>query len=277
MQIAANRLQWRIGGMLLGAIADRPINRLRQHYGLRPLHESFWLGGASHSLVCLACSPALQPPPPDWPKYVRMTGFCFWDAPAATELSADVQAFLAHPRPLVVVTAGSIGPAMQAAFLPYFQTSVSAIRSVGARAMVIGPADAQDLGAGEDLLALPAAPYSLIFPRAAAIIHHGGIGTTAQALRFGKPSLIVPWGVDQFYSAFQIAHVGAGRFLFWRSYTPQRATAALSAILMDPPYRVSRGGDRGHHRCRKWAGSVVRCVAGAAIAPQVWTCIEGHQ
>jgi rhamnosyltransferase subunit B len=68
-------------------------------------------------------------------------------------------------------------------------------------------------------------------------MHHGGIGTTAQALRYGVPSLIVPWGLDQFYSASQVARIGAGRSLLWRQYTAAHAQAALGALLGNPHFR----------------------------------------
>ena len=137
----------------------------------------------------------------------------------------------------MVVTAGSIGPDMRDAFAGYFQPSVRAIQALGARSLVIGPADSANFGASDDVMALPFVPYSLVFPHAAVVIHHGGIGTTAQTLRYGAPSLIVPWGVDQFFSASQIAHLGAGRSLLWRNYSVLKAQTALKALLEDARYR----------------------------------------
>jgi UDP:flavonoid glycosyltransferase YjiC (YdhE family) len=237
LQLAANRLQWRIGSIFLRQIADRPINRLRAQYHLNPLRESLWLGAASRQLVCVACSPAFQPVPPDWPPFVRMTGFCFWDKPASWEPPAPLRAFLQDERPYVVVTAGSVAPGVRDAFAGYFQTSVKAIGSLGLRALVIGRQEDSGLTSSE-VLELPFAPYSLIFPAAAAVVHHGGIGTTAQALRCGVPSLIVPWGVDQYYSASQIARIGAGSYLYWRRYTPGRAADSLAGLVRNKSRRA---------------------------------------
>jgi UDP:flavonoid glycosyltransferase YjiC (YdhE family) len=237
LQVAANRVQWRIGSIILRQIADRPINRVRAQYHLNPVRESLWLGAASRQLVCVACSPALQPVPPDWPPFVRMTGFCFWDKPETWEAPALLQAFLQDERPYVVVTAGSIAPEFREAFAGYFQTSVKAVGGLGLRALVIGWSGDSGLTSCE-ALALPFAPYSLIFPGAAAVVHHGGIGTTAQALRSGVPSLIVPWGVDQFYSASQIARIGAGNYLYWRRYTPDRAAASLAGLVQNKGVRA---------------------------------------
>jgi rhamnosyltransferase subunit B len=236
LQRQVNRLQWRVGSLVLRQIADRPINRVRSLYHLQPLHEALWLGAASPQLVCVTCSPAFQPRPPDWPNHVRMTGFCYWDGAAAWESPPELVAFQKNRRPYVVVTAGSIASPLGDVFADYFRTSVEAILSAGARALVIGQSpDAAPRH--DDVLRLPFVPYSAVFPSSAAVIHHGGIGTTAQALRAGVPSLVVPWGVDQFYTAAQVTRSGAGKFLYWRQFTPARASVVLTTLMTNPSYK----------------------------------------
>jgi sterol 3beta-glucosyltransferase/vancomycin aglycone glucosyltransferase len=236
LQRQVNRLQWRVGSLVLRLIADRPINQVRSQYHLKPLHETLWLGAASPQLVCVTCSPAFQPRPPDWPHHVRMTGFCYWDGPSSWESPPELVAFQSDQRPYVVVTAGSIAAPLGDVFADYFRSGVQAILSAGARALVIG--QSPDTGPQhDDVLRLPFAPYSVVFPPAAAIIHHGGIGTAAQALRAGVPSLVVPWGVDQFYTAGQMSRAGTGKFLYWRQFTPARAGAALADLMSNPTYK----------------------------------------
>lgn len=260
VQRASNRLSWKLGGLLLARIADRPINRLRAGYGLRPRREVLWLGNASESLVCLACSPAFQPPAPDWPTQVQVTGFCFWDTPSTWKAPPALQAYLREERPLVIVTAGSIGPHTRQAFLPYFRTSIAAIRQAGARALVIGlEASDLDVPLDGDVLALPFAPYSEIFPHCAAIIQHGGIGTIAQALRFGVPTLVVPWGFDQWYSATQVTRLGVGAYLSWQGFTIERAARALDTLL-----HSARVREAASHVCDQIAqedGAEAMCAA----------------
>jgi UDP:flavonoid glycosyltransferase YjiC (YdhE family) len=84
----------------------------------------------------------------------------------------------------------------------------------------------------EDVLSLPFAPFSQIYPRCRAVIHHGGIGTTAQALRAGVPALVVPWAFDQFFTAAQVEQIGAGSWLWHRGYTRERVARTLHALLM---------------------------------------------
>jgi rhamnosyltransferase subunit B len=76
-----------------------------------------------------------------------------------------------------------------------------------------------------------------VYPRCAVVIHHGGIGTVAQALRAGVPALIVPWGADQYLNAAQVAHLGAGRWLQRHCYTTERAAHGLDALLHQAWYR----------------------------------------
>jgi UDP:flavonoid glycosyltransferase YjiC (YdhE family) len=237
LQRASNRLSWTLGSLILRRMADAPVNRVRAGFGLLPRRDVFWLGNASPQLTCLACSPAFQPPEPDWPPFVRVTGFCFWDTPAEWAPAPELAAFLERPGPIVAVTAGSIAPSVAASFAPFYRASVAAIRRAGARALLVGAApDELDTGADDDALALPFAPYSHIFPRCAVVIHHGGIGTAAQCLRYGVPSLVVPWGVDQFYTGGRLTRLRAGLTLARRRYTPDRAADALARLIHDPAF-----------------------------------------
>ena len=118
-----------------------------------------------------------------------------------------------------------------------FQAGIAAIRQAGARALVIGaPADVLPDPLPDDVFALPFAPFSQIYPRCAAVIHHGGTGTLAQSLRAGVPALVVPWGVDQFFAGAQLARVGAGRWIRRPAFTAERGAHEVAALLDDPSY-----------------------------------------
>ncbi len=240
-----NRLLWRLGEIMFRGPADAPANQVRASFGLPPRHGVLWLGSLSPRLTCLACSPAFQPPVPDWPDFVRVTGFCYWDTPAQWSPSPALRAFLDDPTPVIAVTAGSIAPGMASAFASMYRTSVQAIRRVGAQALLIGGQLDQlmDVSA-PDVLAVPFAPYSQVFPRCAAVIHHGGIGTAAQCLRYGIPALVVPQGFDQYYVAARIARIDAGRMLYRDRFTLERATEALAALLHEPRYTQATRGIR---------------------------------
>ena len=86
------------------------------------------------------------------------------------------------------------------------------------------------------ILAVPYAPYSWVFPRAAAIVHQGGSGTTGQSMTAGKPTLIVPYGWDQPDNAMRIQRLGSGLHLPRSAYTVDNAAAAIRRLLTEPQF-----------------------------------------
>ena len=90
----------------------------------------------------------------------------------------------------------------------------------------------------ETVLALDAAPHDWLFPRVAAVVHHGGAGTTAAALRAGVPALVVPFIADQRFWGNRIRALGAGPGPFpRRQLQPEPLAAALRALVENPAYR----------------------------------------
>src|SRR5260221_5736149 len=198
LQRLGNRFSWFVGGIVLRQIVDKPINQLRRTFLVPPCSNLMSTGHLSPRFTALAVSSALVPRPDDWPQYVQMTGFYSWDRPSNWQFPEILKAFLPGDKPIVAVTAGSVAPEERALFISYYQTSIESILARGARALVINaPEDAIFPERREDVLQLPFAPFSEVFPACAAVIHHGGIGTIAQCLRAGVPSLVVPGGVDQ--------------------------------------------------------------------------------
>jgi len=88
----------------------------------------------------------------------------------------------------------------------------------------------------ENLFAVPYAPYAQIFPRASAIVHHGGIGTTGHSLRAGKPMLVMPYGGDQYDNGARVARLGVGRVMRRNHYRAERAVIEIDQLLENPNY-----------------------------------------
>jgi rhamnosyltransferase subunit B len=144
------------------------------------------------------------------------------------ELPEQLRAFLEAGEPPVVVGLGSIfslisGP-MQACLA---ETCVE----IGRRCLVIGHPSQQTFPAGT--LAVPHAPHALVFPRAAAVVVHGGAGSTAEALRSGRPVLVTPFAYDQFWMAAQVERLGVGRVVKTRQRTRDGFATALKEVLGD--------------------------------------------
>ena len=233
-----NRLMWDMGKPIFRAILDRPLNAVRKTYGLPPRYDVMYGHNQRADALAVLISSAFVPRPDDWPSNVSETGFCFWDAADNWQASDELTALLDGTRPVVAMSLGSMAHATNGIFAPYYRTGLAAIHQAGARALLIGV----DRATLPDplppaTLCLPYAPFSQIYPHCAAIIHHGGIGTLAQALRAGVPSLIVPWGADQFFDGAQVERLGVGKSLAQRRFTTARATSALTELLTDDRYR----------------------------------------
>lgn len=203
-------------------------NALRAELGLPPVRRLFngWIN--SPQLVIGFFTDWFAPPPPDWPPHVVLAGFPLWDEGALRDPSPDLEEFLAAGEPPIVFTAGSA--MMQAK--RFFQVSAEVCRASGRRGLFLTQFPEQ----------LPAplprgvrhfdyVPFSAVLPRAAAFVHHGGIGTTAQALAAGVPQLVVPLAHDQPDNALRIRRLGAGDFLLPRAYTAGNVAKHLARLM----------------------------------------------
>ena len=109
-------------------------------------------------------------------------------------------------------------------------------RRLGQRAILL-TGDRATVASDGDLFACAYAPHSHLFHRCCVIVHHGGIGTTGQALRAGKPQLVVPHMGDQNDNGHRIARAGIGRVLKAKLFSARRATPMLEDLLRDPARR----------------------------------------
>lgn len=212
-----------------------PVHRLRLELGLpRGLHPLFE-GQFSPAMTLALFSRVLTKPQPDWPPNVQVTGFVFYNGPDA--LDPALESFLAAGPPPVVFTLGSsaVGAAGR-----FYHESVDAVARLGVRAVLLtgGFAENQPVGSlPPGVLLVDRAPHQLLFPRARAVVHQGGIGTTAQALRAGQPMLIVPHAHDQPDNAFRVTNLGVARTVFPRQYKAPRVVRELDRLLRVEQYR----------------------------------------
>lgn len=210
-----------------------PVYQLRNELGLaRGAEPLFGARGNARALLGMF-SPLLGWPQPDWPANARVTGFAFYDR--HEPMPDTLRAFLERGEPPIVFTLGSA-----AVFDPglFYRESAQAAERLGRRAvLLVGPEPQQMLRSSERLEVASYAPYSELFPRAAAIVHHGGIGTTAQALRAGRPMVIVPFSHDQPDNAARTVRLGVATTIARKRYSAARAADSLRTVLADPAYR----------------------------------------
>jgi UDP:flavonoid glycosyltransferase YjiC (YdhE family) len=160
-------------------------------------------------------------------------GFPFFDQDFGGKgLDPALGAFLDAGPPPLAFTLGS--SAVNAAGDFYAQAAQAASR-LGRRAVLLAGAAAESLrGLPPGVLAASSAPYFQLFPRCAAIVHSGGVGTTAQALRSGRPQLVVPFSHDQFDNGTRVRRLGAGTWIHRHRLDARRLERALAAVLGDP-------------------------------------------
>jgi rhamnosyltransferase subunit B len=211
-----------------------PIRQLRADLGLPARADPLYEGQFSPGLTLALFSRLMADPQPDWPPHIQVTGFIFYQGPS--RLPLEVAHFLdAGPAPLVF----TLGSAAVSAAGPFYRESAEAARRLGHRAVLLVGTDPQNhpsepLPAG--VLAVPYAPHGDLFPRALAIVHQGGIGTTGQALRAGRPMLVVPYAFDQPDNAWRVMNLRVARTLFPKRYTATRVVEQVRALLDDPHY-----------------------------------------
>lgn len=235
----------------------KPLDELRAERGLPRARHPVFEGQHSPHLVLALFSRVLGAPQRDWPANVRITGAIPYNGPAAKQtLSPTLERFLRAGTPPVVFTLGSAAVGVAGRF---YEESAEAARRLGVRAVLLVGSHAENRLTGsssDDILVVDHAPHATLMPRASVIVHQGGIGTLHQALRAGRPMLVVPFAHDQPDNACRAERLGVARTLAPNRYYATRATDEIERLLADVQY-TQRARD---------VGETVRAEDGANVA-----------
>ena len=208
---------------------DRALERVnanRRRLELPPITDVLDYTLTDHTW--LAADAALAPVPATPGRKILQTGA--WVLPDRTPLPKDLEAFLDSGAAPVFVGLGSM-PAAENVSVPL----IGAARAVGRRTLVSrGWAGLDVIDGAGDCLAIGEVSHELLFPRVAAVVHHGGAGTTAAAARAGVPQVVTPMFGDQPYWASRIVELGLGATVAYSAITEESLTNALRRAL-DPP------------------------------------------
>lgn len=255
----------RLTHVLLEQLSWRPFqrrgNQARRALGLPPLRWDTPLGHTHKRQVPVlyGFSETVVPRPPDWGPSVHITGYWFNDTGADYEPGAGLARFLDQGEPPVVIAFGSMTAGDPARLT---RIATRALDLTGRRGVLVGPA--APAVPDERVFHVPEIPHDWLFPRAAAVVHHGGAGTTAAALRAGVPNVAVPFFADQPFWAERVQALPAGPApLPRKALTPQRLAASIRRATGDP--RIQAGARR--------TGRLLREEDGAAQAVKI---IEQH-
>ncbi|MEV6910832.1 glycosyltransferase [Amycolatopsis sp. NPDC051071] len=227
------------------------VDRWRR--GSLGLPSSGWCGPSrKETPVLCGFSDAVVPRPKDWPARVHVTGYWFLETPAAWRPEPRLRDFLASGPPPVYVGFGSMRPSEAERTFAAVRT---ALRRVGLRGLLGTDASFDH----DDLLTVQDVPHAWLFPRTAAVVHHGGAGTTAAALRAGVPALVCPVFSDQPYWGDRVARLGAGpRPLPLRELTEDSLTTRLLELSGNLLFR--RGAQYVAARLREENGVTRACA-----------------
>lgn len=226
-----SRLLWRFGGSL--------NNQWRTRLGLRHWRserELFTYARSLNTPFLYGYSPSLLPPPTDWDERQQVTGYWFLTAVAGWQPPAALDQFLENGPPPVYVGFGSMRLKDDER-----QTRVvlEALALSGQRAVLAaGWGGLKQGSASTNICFVEDVPHDWLLARVTAVVHHGGAGTTAAGLRAGIPSIIAPFGGDQWSWADLVVKAGVGLYVgSGQRLQAKRLAAAMETAVSDPTLR----------------------------------------
>ena len=212
---------------------ERPLAELRTELGLPKAPPALLEGQFSPALNLALFSPQLAHPQSDWPKNTVLCGAARFDGAAPDEATRSaLEHFLDAGEPPIVFTLGSSAFALAGDLWIW---AVDAAKQLDRRVLLItGEASPELPWVKGAVAAFGFLPYSLAFPRAAAVVHQGGIGTLTQALASGRPQLVLPVAFDQPDNAARAVRLGVARSLPFRRLDATKLASELNTLLAGP-------------------------------------------
>jgi UDP:flavonoid glycosyltransferase YjiC (YdhE family) len=259
--------------MLAGRVAfdlfRPPGDLIRRRRGLSRRTFRGYVAAARRTPTILGASPAVVPAAADWPLALRQTGY--W---VSTEVSADegrldaaLERFLAAgPAPVYVgfgsmPTVDPVGVARDVVGV-LDRLGVRGVVSEGLAGLVAPREQEQGVAWASSVIGVTATSHEALFPRCAAVVHHGGAGTTAAAVRAGVPQVVVPHAADQPYWGRRMADLGvAADPIARKDLTPARLQQALE-LALSPGAREAAYLLGQRVRAEDGAGDAARLVDG---------------
>jgi rhamnosyltransferase subunit B len=232
-------------------LAAPAINDFRRTLGLPPVKRILAKWSPSPQRV-IGLFPDWFGAIPDGGPAFRHAGFVLFDDAKGRQTPDHLATFLAEGPPPVVF---SFGSAMRHG-RRYFEAAVEACGLLGVRGVLLGGGDQIPEKLPPNVCRADYAPFSEVFPRAACVVHHGGLGTSAQGLRAGVPQLVMPLAYDQADNAVRMRRLGVASIIYPKRFTGKAVAKRLKPLLADD--RVKQAA--------KQVGSRFRSPDGAAAA-----------
>jgi len=234
------------------------VNEFREKLGLSHLTFGRFFRMLRSTPMLSAYSPNIIPHPPDWSERVHITGYLFLDTDSDWQPPSDLTGFLEAGEPPVYIGFGSMAGRKPEELA---KLVIEALRKSEQRGLLLkgwGGLYAEQVPA--NIFMADSVPHSWLFPRVSAVVHHGGAGTTAEGLRAGTPTIIVPFAFDQAFWGTRVKGIGAGPDpIPQKKLTADRLATAIGFAVSDPAIR----------RQAKKIGEAIRTESGLENAVKV--------
>lgn len=243
----AKRMQFWLGDRCLIDRWLRPeVNDFRRELGLLPIQRVLYRWCFSPHRVIGLFPEWFAASQPDWPAKTALTGFPLWDQAAdgpalSVGLSEEVLQFLNQGDAPIVFSPGSAMTEGHA----FFTAAVEACQRLGRRGILLtGYTEHLPKELPSEVRYFGFVPFSSLLPKAAAFVHHGGVGSSSQGLASGCPQLVMPMAYDQLDNAVRLQRLGVGTYLHRKKFRGRAVASQLEKLL------VSRQTSR---QCEQWA------------------------
>lgn len=238
----------------LDRVLKNDINDLRAKIGLKPVKNIMTKWIHSPDQVLLTFPDWFASPQPDWPKNTVFSGFPVFPSQPGEKISDKVLNFLESGEPPIVITAGSANAHSK----EFFESGLDAVNELGKRAVLVSKFVNQiPESKSENIIYSSYEPFDLLFPKASCVVHHGGIGTSAQCLLAATPQLVVPFAHDQFDNANRLEGLDVG--LHAKSTNKNEWISHLSKLTGDTGYK---------ERCLEMSNRMISSEAACKLAAE---------
>ncbi|PSB08826.1 glycosyltransferase [Pleurocapsa sp. CCALA 161] len=236
-----NYLSYPVASFVLWQIFRNPVNQyLKTNLGLSP--RSIWRSPLieikQNSSILYAYSSSVLPRGKNWSDNIYITGYWFLESKQDWTIPQDLIDFLNNGSPPVYVGFGSMSDRDPLATMEIVLAALAKTNQRGIIATGWGGID--DLNLPSSVFKIDSIPHDWLFPQCAAVVHHGGAGTTAAGMKAGVPSIIVPFFSDQPFWGYRIFDLGVGTEPILRSQlTVNKLTAAINQAIQDGQMQTS--------------------------------------
>ncbi|MEO8380492.1 MAG: glycosyltransferase [Acidobacteriota bacterium] len=232
-----NRFTYAAARPFFWRLVREQLQRWRQSLGLKPLSTGEEAQRVRRIPHLLGFSQSVLPRPKDWPRDTHATGYWFLDAGATESMPPALEAFLAGGPAPVCIGFGSMTGRKP---VELTELALEALRLAGMRGVLLtGWGGLQGVELPDSVFATDAVSHDLLYPHMSAVVHHGGSGTTAAAVRAGVPQIITPFGFDQALWGRRITHLGIGPALIpHTALTAERLATAIREVTTSDSMRT---------------------------------------